>query len=115
MSSTENAATPASPAIRTGARLRSQVCTTEVIVVRPPASGIDLTCGGRQMVAMDADVAEGLAPEKELAGGALLGKRYTLAADDTFELLVTKAGAGTLADGSEPLVLKEAKALPASD
>ncbi|WP_436776256.1 hypothetical protein [Yinghuangia sp. YIM S09857] len=115
MSNTDNAATPATPAIRTGARLRSQVCTTEVIVVRPPAGGVDLTCGGRPMLAIDAEVPEGLAPEKELADGALLGKRYTLAADETFEVLVTKAGAGTLADGSEPLVLKEAKALPASD
>lgn len=103
------------PAIRTGARLRSQVCGTEVIVVRPPAEPVALTCGGRPMLAIDADVPDGLAPDPALAGGALLGKRYTLAADDTFEILVTKAGAGTLADGTEPLVVKEAKALPASD
>lgn len=101
--------------IRTGARLRSQVCATEVIVVRPPADGVDLTCGGHPMIALDAEAAAGLASEPELSGGALLGKRYTLAADDTFEVLVTKPGTGTLGDGAVPLVLKEAKALPASD
>jgi hypothetical protein len=108
--STENALT-----IRTGVRLRSQVCATEVIVVRPPSGEVALTCGGRPMVGIDAEVPEGLSPAPESAGGALLGKRYTLADDDAFELLVTKAGAGTLADGGTPLVLKEAKALPASD
>ncbi|NUU26189.1 MAG: hypothetical protein HOV68_32510 [Streptomycetaceae bacterium] len=101
--------------MRTGARLRSQVCSTEVIVVRPPADGVELTCGGRPMLDIGADVPEGLSPAPELSGGALLGKRYTLAADDSFEVLVTKAGAGTLANGGEPLVVKEAKALPASD
>ncbi|MDI2125343.1 hypothetical protein [Yinghuangia seranimata] len=104
-------------AIRTGARLRSQVCATEVIVVRPPAvaARLELTCGGSPMLALGAEVPEASAPDPELAGGALLGKRYTLADDDTFELLVTKAGAGTLANVRDPLVLKEAKALPASD
>ncbi|GAA4972437.1 hypothetical protein GCM10023205_43240 [Yinghuangia aomiensis] len=101
--------------IRTGARLRSQVCATEVIVVRPPADGVDLTCGGHPMIALDAEAVVGLASEPELSGGALLGKRYTLADDDTFEVLVTKPGTGTLGDGAVPLVLKEAKALPASD
>jgi hypothetical protein len=44
-----------------------------------------------------------------------VGKRYTACRDNTFEVLVTKPGQGTLADGAEPLVLKAAKALPASD
>jgi hypothetical protein len=101
--------------IRTGARLRSQVCGAEVIVVRPPARPVDLTCGGRPMVALGEDVPAGQAPDAALSGGALLGKRYTLADDDSFEVLVTKPGAGTLADGTTPLVVKEARALPASD
>jgi hypothetical protein len=41
-----------------------------------------------------------------------LGKRYT--AQD-MELLVTRPGAHGLAVGGEPLALKEAKPLPASD
>ncbi len=42
-----------------------------------------------------------------------MGKRYV---DETgAEVLVTKAGAGTLSIGSTALNLKEAKPLPASD
>ena len=100
--------------LRTGARLRSQVCTTEVIVVRPGAGSVFLTCGGQAMVDL-ADTSEAGTPAAGLDGGSLLGKRYTATADDTLELLVTKAGAGTLGDGDTPLVLKEAKPLPASD
>ena len=42
-----------------------------------------------------------------------MGKRYV--DDGGAEVLVTKAGAGTLSVGSTPLSLKEAKPLPASD
>ena len=42
-----------------------------------------------------------------------MGKRYV---DDAgAEVLVTKAGKGTLSVGSTPLAIKEAKPLPASD
>jgi hypothetical protein len=47
------------------------------------------------------------------ADGSVMGKRYV---DETgAEVLVTKAGAGTLAVGETALSLKEAKPLPASD
>jgi hypothetical protein len=42
-----------------------------------------------------------------------MGKRYV--DDGDAEVLVTKAGAGSLSVGSTPLALKEAKPLPASD
>ncbi|WP_322759063.1 hypothetical protein [Frankia sp. Cr2] len=100
--------------LKTGLRLRSQVCSTEVIVVRPGSSEIDLTCGGHPMIASKETPAEGLDLKPELSGGALLGKRYTDEATE-IELLVTKAGAGTVADGLTPLLLKEAKPLPSSD
>jgi hypothetical protein len=42
-----------------------------------------------------------------------MGKRYV---DDAgAEVLVTKAGAGSLSVGSTPMTIKEAKPLPASD
>ena len=48
------------------------------------------------------------------ADGTAMGKRY--GGDDLpVELLCTKPGPGTLSIGTEPLPLKEAKALPASD
>ncbi|MEU7817804.1 hypothetical protein [Pseudonocardia sp. NPDC049154] len=101
-------------ALRPGLRLRSQTCSTEVIVVRTGAGTVELTCGGQPMVGRDADAA-GLEPAADLAGGTQVGKRYTAESDPDVEVLVTKAGAGTLADGTVPLVLKTAKPLPASD
>jgi hypothetical protein len=102
-------------ALRTGTRLRSQVDDTEVIVVRASGDEIALTCGGHPMVDIKADVDASLVLDPELADGAPLGKRFTSADDDSLELLVTKAGAGTLANGRVALVLKEAKPLPSSD
>ena len=101
--------------LKAGTRLRSQVCTTEVMVVKAPANEIELTCGGAALVSLDAAIAADGAPAAGLDTGTQLGKRYTAADDDSLELLVTKAGAGTLAAAGVPLVFKEAKALPASD
>ncbi|MFI6309679.1 hypothetical protein ACIBEK_05960 [Nocardia fusca] len=98
--------------IKPGARYRSQVCATEVIVVRP--ADIDLMCGGHAMLGLGDEPTSGLDLAPDLAGGSLLGKRYTNG-EGTLELLVTKAGEGTLADGETPLTLKETRALPASD
>jgi hypothetical protein len=94
--------------IKNGTRLASQVCDTQVIVVR---SLDDLRCGGAPMVTLDAERSGELDPA--FADGNVMGKRYV---DETgAEVLVTKAGAGTLAVGGTALSLKEAKPLPASD
>jgi hypothetical protein len=101
--------------LRTGARLRSQVDATEIIVVRAPAREVALTCGGASMIDVKAEPEAGLTLDPALSGGSPVGKRFTLAEDPSLEVLVTKGGEGTLADGSEALVLKEAKQLPSSD
>ncbi len=99
--------------VTTGSRWRSQACTTEVIVVRAEAGDVDLRCGGHPMVA-PTDAAESFAPVPEFAEGSSVGKRYELEAIG-LELLVTKAGAGSLAVGDAALALKAAKRLPSSD
>lgn len=101
--------------LKPGARLRSQVCATEVVLVRPPTVEVSLTCGGAALVPLEDEVAAGAMPAVGLDGGNQLGKRYTSERDESMELLVTKAGAGTLADGATPLLVKQAKALPSSD
>ncbi|MCG7581193.1 hypothetical protein [Mycolicibacterium sp. OfavD-34-C] len=99
--------------MKSGSRLKSQVCDTQVIVVKAADSLADLQCGGAAMVALDADADPALVLDPALSGGAVMGKRYI---DDAgSEVLVTKAGAGTLTVGATPLTLKEAKPLPASD
>ncbi|EKF21611.1 hypothetical protein C731_4350 [Mycolicibacterium hassiacum DSM 44199] len=99
--------------IKNGARLQSQVCDTQVIIVRAAESLEDLRCGGHPMVPVGAEKAAGLTLDPAFADGNQMGKRYV--DDGGAEVLVTKAGAGTLTVGTTPLTLKEAKPLPASD
>jgi hypothetical protein len=98
-----------------GKRLRSSVCTTEVIIVRAGSADVDLRCGGQPLIdAGDTPAPAGL-PAPQLDTGTLLGKRYTPAGVDGLEVLVVKAGQGTLSVGDTPLVTKDARPLPASD
>jgi hypothetical protein len=98
--------------VKNGTRLKSQVDDTQVIVVRTSESLDDLRCGGTPMVALDAETSGG-APDPAFSDGALMGKRYV--DDGGAEVLVTKAGSGSLTVGETPLSIKEAKPLPASD
>jgi hypothetical protein len=112
------------PELRAGARLASAVDTTEVVVVRSPGQPLDLQCGGHPMVPLDGSVDAGTTAANaattmatvspDHAAGTLLGKRYV---DDaqTVEVLCTRPGEGSLSVGDEPMRLKEAKPLPASD
>jgi hypothetical protein len=80
----------------------------------PPKIAGELQCGGAAVVDLaDPATASGtISPDH--ANGVLIGKRY---ADEVsgIEVLGAKAGAGSLAFDGRPLVLKEAKPLPASD
>jgi hypothetical protein len=99
--------------LKAGARLKSAVDETEVIVVRTPSADIDLRCGGAPMTDMAADAGPGMVDAAHHEG-TLLGKRYVL--DDTgLEILCTKAGAGSLSIGDVPMTVKDAKPLPSSD
>ena len=99
--------------LKAGTRLRSSVCSTEVIVVRTRGDDVDLRCGGAPMVTLDGQtMTEPIAPEH--SSGTALGKRYV---DEgaSLEMLCTKAGAGSLSIGDLALTLKDAKPLPSSD
>jgi hypothetical protein len=101
------------PELKAGARLKSTTCTTEVIVVKSPGGNVDVRCGGQPMVPATETV-ERTAPAPGAAQGTALGKRY-VNADESLEILCTKAGEGSLGLGDTLLSLKEAKPLPASD
>jgi hypothetical protein len=99
--------------IKNGTRLQSQVCDTQVIVVRSADSLDDLRAGGVPMVPVGTKAAADVTIDPEFSAGSLMGKRYI---DDTgAEVLVTKAGNGSLSIGYTALTVKEAKPLPASD
>jgi hypothetical protein len=100
--------------LKPGTRLRSVVCSTEVIVVRSGGDAPDLRCGGYPLVAADEWQASELEIRSGYEEGTMLGKRYT---DESkaLELLCLKAGAGSLSLGDTLLQLSGAKPLPASD
>ena len=100
--------------LKAGARLKSAVCSTEVIVIAAPAAGADVRCGGAAMLATGDQPPAGVSLDAAASAGTMLGKRYVSAAGD-LELLCTKPGKGSLSVGAAPLVLKEAKPLPSSD
>ncbi|MEU4650264.1 hypothetical protein [Nocardia fluminea] len=94
-----------------GEQLASTVCGTKVVVVRAPADRAPaLACGGADLV----PAAEASAVPPGGAAVTLIGKRY-VNADESVELLCTAPGSGQLTCDGEPMTIKAAKALPASD
>jgi hypothetical protein len=98
---------------KNGTRLRSQVCDTQVIVVKSADSLDELRCGGHPMLALDAEPLTDGTLDPAFDDGSVMGKRYV--DEGGAEVLVTKAGAGSLSIGTTALALKQAKPLPASD
>jgi hypothetical protein len=97
-----------------GLRLRSAVCKTEIVVVRPPSQDVDLQCGGVSMVRVDdPDPLSGV-PIDGQDQGSSLGKRYVNESVG-LEVLCAKAGDGTLSLAGEVLEVKTPKPLPSSD
>lgn len=96
--------------MKPGSKLKSQVCDVEIMIIRAGSGQIE--CGG---VAMAEDKPDTLAAiDAQHSGSTLMGKRYVDGAG-TMELLCVKGGAGSLSVDGIPLVMKDAKPLPASD
>jgi len=104
------------PEMKPGARLRSTVCTTEVMVVAAQKDiAIELCCGGRPMVDVGAaPMASAVTPALGFSSDTQLGKRYVNEAG-TLEVLCTKPGPGSLSVDGVALKVKGAKPLPSSD
>jgi hypothetical protein len=101
-------------ALKAGARFKSSVCDTQVMVVKAPAGEHDLRCGGASMLAAAVTASDTAGLDPAFAGGTLIGKRY-VNADESIELLCTKGGKGALVLDGAPLEIKQAKQLPSSD
>jgi hypothetical protein len=99
--------------IKPGTRLWSTTSATAVVVVRPPAGDITLTCGDAALADTEQPPTGGT-PRSEADGGTLMGKRYA-DPESGLEVLCTRAGEGVLAVDGRPLGLVGARALPASD
>jgi hypothetical protein len=100
--------------IKPGLRLKSAVCSTEVMVIRAPAGEAVIGCGGAEMLSAGETAPAGAALDPAQTHGSLIGKRY-VDAEERYELLCTKGGEGSLTLNDAPLQVKQAKALPSSD
>lgn len=98
--------------LKAGSRFGSVTCETEVVVVKGTGA-VDLRCGGQPIVPVTRE-RNGGDPVAPFDGGTLVGKRY-VDDDEGVELLCTRPGAGSLSIGEQPLDVKGAKPLPASD
>lgn len=99
--------------LKPGSRWKSQVCTAEAVLVRPPKADGVPQCGGIDMVPIDGEVTVATALAG-FDGGCAVGKRYR-SEEHAVELLCTKAGTGSLGFADTALDLVEAKKLPSSD
>ena len=99
--------------IKVGARLKSNVCDTEVMVIACADTSVTVSCGGSALLDATASKTGG-SIDPAHAAGTVLGKRYVNTAGK-IELLCVKAGKGSLDVNGEALVLKDAKPLPSSD
>ena len=100
--------------LKPGARLRSSVCNTEVMVVLTPPGDMELKCGGAAMIALAAEPDGAASLSADFSEGTQVGKRYVSEAGD-LEVLCTKPGDGSISLGDAALQIKGAKPLPSSD
>ena len=100
--------------LKPGQRWRSAVCDTEVVVVRAPAGPVTFSIGGAGALPAGASRPAGAEPDAALAGGTVLGKRYTDEATG-LEVLCVKAGRGTVTVDGRPVTVMTPRQLPASD
>ncbi len=100
--------------LKAGTRLKSAVCSSELMVVIAPEGDVSLTCGGAPLIELSAEAPAGATIDPEHKQGTQMGKRYTNEAGD-IEVLCTKPGEGGLALDGNALEIKGAKPLPSSD
>jgi hypothetical protein len=100
--------------LRPGQKLHSAVCDAQLVVVRAPATEVEVGCGGSPLLDDGQEAAGEAALDSSLGDGPLLGKRY---ADEALglELLCTRPGKGALTVDGRLLLVKGAKPLPSSD
>ena len=100
--------------INAGMRLKSTVCSAEVVVIKTPSEGEAIGCGGELMCELSSAGFDALPLKDAQENYALLGKRY-VDEESGLELLCSKQGLGMLSFEGRELVLKQPKPLPSSD
>ena len=62
--------------LKAGGRIRSAVCSTEVMVILAPQGEAELTCGGAPMLPLGTEPPGGASISADAKGGTQIGKRY---------------------------------------
>jgi hypothetical protein len=101
-------------AMKAGLRLKSAVCSAEIMVLRTSVMQADVRCGGVAMLALGEAPPPNARLDPTQAQGTLIGKRY-VDAQDRVEILCTQGGEGSLMFDGVAMTVKQAKALPSSD
>ena len=101
--------------LKPGARFRSAVGDTEVVVIKAPADPVDLRCGGHPVVPIGDEPPAGLTAEAGIRRGHARSASATSTAPTSSSCSARRAGSASLSVGTELLVLKDAKPLPSSD
>src|SRR5580704_7866230 len=83
---------------RAGARFKSTVCSTEILIVKSPKDSASLKCGGVEMIPITQEPPPDVFRADDARGGTLLGKRY-VSDDGEFEVLCNKSGECSLEFG----------------
>ena len=78
--------------LKPGTRLFGAACTSEFVVVRAPADGVEVRIGGHPAVTSADERSDDLTVTTDADAKPLMGKRY-VDADDTIELLCTRRDA----------------------
>jgi hypothetical protein len=100
--------------LKAGARVKSAVCKSELMLIAVPEQAGQLTCGGVPVIGLKEDAPAGAEIDTDHKQGTQMGKRYTNEAEDIV-VLCTKPGEGGLALDGVTLAVKGAKPLPSSD
>ena len=95
-----------------GTRLKSTVCTTEIMIIAAPSEDVEIKCGGEPM--SQGEDGNGGSVHQDHADGSVIGKRYTNE-EGSLEVLCVKAGEGSLWAGGAAMKVKGATKLPKTD
>lgn len=97
---------------RTGTRLYSACCTTQVVLMATYDTN-ELRCGGHPMLeAEPAEITSTPVPGQDT--GTQLGKRY-VDEESGVSVLCVRGGTGSLSVAGRDLLMPQAKLLPSSD
>lgn len=98
--------------LKPGAKFSCSNCSTEIVVIRPGAVVVVLTCSGAPFIEGGQPPRDQQAAQETM--GTYLGKRYANP-ELQLEVLCVRSGIGVVEANGKALTIMEPKRLPTSD